>query len=81
MFVEYVFKDSAIEEDSLGMILMVGQIPGVDYFDTIVSFFSEHSIKLLIKMFCVYRWLFINDKTQNVGLVELLLTYLENNNL
>lgn len=39
LFVKYVSKDCVVKDDFLGMIPMIGQTRGVDYLNTIVSFF------------------------------------------
>lgn len=80
LFVKYVSKDCVLKEDFLGMIPMTGQTRGVDYLNTIVSFFNEHSIDLK-KVFSVCTDGCPSMLGRNVGFVQLLKNHLGNDNL
>lgn len=80
LFVKYVSKDCVLKEDFLGMIPMTGQTRGVDYLNTIVSFFNERSIDLK-KVFSVCTDGCPSMLGRNVGFVQLLKNHLGNDNL
>lgn len=80
LFVKYVSKDCVVKENFLGMIPMTGQTRGVDYLNTIVSFFNERSIDLK-KVFSVCTDGCPSMLGRNIGFVQLLKKHLENDNL
>ncbi|XP_028128225.1 general transcription factor II-I repeat domain-containing protein 2A-like [Diabrotica virgifera virgifera] len=80
LFVKYVSKDCVLKEDFLGMIPMTGQTRGIEYLNTTVNFFNEHSIDL-IKVFSVCTDNCPSMLGQNIGFVQLLKKHLGNDNL
>ncbi|KAL4082394.1 hypothetical protein QTP88_029992 [Uroleucon formosanum] len=80
LFVKYVSKDCVVKENFLGMIPMTGQTRGVDYLNTIVSFFKERSIDLK-KVFSACTDGCPSMLGRNIGFVQLLKKHLENDNL